>query len=106
MHLIHFIRPLARVDFLPPSFLLKFAGFAIGAVAVGLHLQLLAFDADGGARGYGFGDECGCANDATLSNDRITAQNGCVGINGHIVLDSWVSSCATQALTAPSGKAT
>ena len=62
------------------------------------NLQLLALDADRGAGGNGMGDEDIGADDAVPANDRIAAQNGSAGVDGHIVLNGGVAALAPQAL--------
>ena len=57
-----------------PFFMLsEFTGFAIGAVAVGFHLQLLALDADSSAGRHGLGDKGRCADHTALTDDRFAA---------------------------------
>ena len=56
-------------------FILKIllTSFAVGTVAMGFHLQLLAFNADGGAWGHGLGDKSRCSNDTAPTDDRLAA---------------------------------
>ena len=68
------------------------------------NLQLLALDADRGTGGNGMGDEDIGADDAVPANDRIAAQNGSAGVDGHIVLNGGVAALAPQALAPPGGQ--
>ena len=61
-------------------------------------VELLAFDGDGGAGGYGLGDEHVGADDAALTNHRIPTQHRGAGIDGHIVGDGGVAALAPELL--------
>ena len=88
-----------------PLFLFIFrAEIAAGAVALGLHLQLLAFQAHRGAGGHRLGDKCAGTDNAALADHRFAAQNSGIGIDGHIILNGGVTALAPQTLSAPGGK--
>ena len=80
------------------------AVLTVAAAVPGLELKLLALDADGGAGGDGVGDEHIGADDAVPADDRTAAQNGCTGIDGHIVFNGGMTLFALQALAAPGGQ--
>ena len=69
-------------------------------------MQFLALLADGGAGVYRAGDKGAGAHHAIVTDHRLATQNGCVGIDGHIVFNGGVAALAPQALSAAGGKAT
>ena len=81
--------------------------FLLGTTVAGagFEVQLLALVGNRGARRDGLGDEGVGAYDAVVADGGAAAQNGCVGINSHIVLNGGMPFGAPQALATPGGKA-
>ena len=67
-------------------------------------MPLLTLDTDSGAGRDRLSDEHIGADHAVPTNNRTAAQDGCAGVDGHVVLDGGMALFAPEILAAPGGQ--
>ena len=79
--------------------------FAATLTMVLPEIQRLILIGDGGTRRHRLGDKRVCTNDTVMADQRIAAQNGGIGIDGHPVFNGRMSLVSPQTLPATGRKA-